>query len=142
MCYLFRNSIDLELKRNIYLHSHLNSQEYDLLKYKHKLLKLWKVALPTIDEYSNAPDDDTTIEHCNKYIEQLNNWDGCSSTFRYPINKIGDFFFKRERRYNYNNVGQCFNDINYFFSCVEMQLDYNLDIKMEMEAEYRSYYNY
>jgi len=68
--------------------------------------------------------------------------DGCSCKFRYPINKIGDYFFRRETRYNFKNVGQCFNDINYFFSCVEMQLDNNLDIKMEMEAENWSNMNY
>jgi hypothetical protein len=135
MCYLFRNSIELELKKIYILHCSLNNKSPDLSKYKHRLLKLWKITQSTIDEHSNAPEDDTTVEDCSVYIEQLNNWDGCSSTFRYPINKNGDYFFKREKRYNFRNVGQCFNDINYFFGCVEQQLDYHLDIQMEMEAE-------
>lgn len=137
-----RNSIELELKRIYTLHSRLKNESYNLLKYKHKILKLWKVAAPTIDEHSNSPEEDKTMINCTKYIEQLNDWDSCSSKFRYPIDKSGTYFFKPEIRYNYNNVGQCFNDINYFFSCVEMQLDNYLDYKMEMEAEYRSYMDY
>lgn len=141
MCYLFRNSIELELKRLFILGTYLNNQACGLRKYKHKLLKLWRAALPTIEEYSNTPENDLALAHCEKYIEQLNNWDGCSSTFRYPINKKGEFFFKRERRYNYNNVGQCFNDINLFFICVESKLDYILETKMEMELDYISRYD-
>jgi len=135
MCYLFRNSIELELKKIYILHCGLNNESPDLSQYKHKLLKLWEITQPTIDEHSNAPEDDTTLRDCSTYIRQLNNWDGCSSKFRYPINKIGVFFFKRETRYNFRNVAQCFNDINYFFSSVEKQLYNNLDTKMEMEAE-------
>ncbi|SEO05450.1 hypothetical protein SAMN04488134_103235 [Amphibacillus marinus] len=142
MCYLFRNSIELELKKIYISHCNLNNLDYDLTKYKHKILGLWKATLPTIDEHSNAQKNDTTLDDCSVYIQQLNNWDGCSSKFRYPINKLGDYLFKRETRYNFKNVAQCFNDINYFFSCVESQLDHHLEIMMEIEAEYRSYIEY
>ena len=142
MCYLFRNSIELELKKIYILHCNLNNINHDLTKYKHKILRLWRTTLPTIDEHSNAPEDDNTLNDCSVYIQQLNNWDGCSSKFRYPINKIGEYFFKRETRYNFKSVAQCFNDVNYFFSCVEGQLDHHLEIMMEIEAEYRSYIDY
>lgn len=140
MCYLFRNAIELELK-NIYLtHCSLQNSSRELTKYKHKLLRIWNDTKQTISEHSNAPEGDTTLEECSEYIRQLNNWDGCSSTFRYPINKHGQFFFNREKRYNHENVAVCFNDICYFLDCVEMQLSHHLEIKQEIEAEYRSYY--
>lgn len=142
MCYLFRNSIELELKNIYILHCNLNKLNYDLAKYKHKILKLWITTRPTIDKYSNAPKNDNTLNDCSVYIQKLNNWDGCSSKFRYPINKSGDYFFKRETRYNFRNVANCFNDINRFFSCVHGQLDYYHEIMMDIEKEYRSCIEY
>lgn len=92
MCYLFRNSIELELKNIYILHCNLNNLNYDLSKYKHKILKLWRTTRPTIDKYSNASKNDNTLNDCSVYIQKLNNWDGCSSKFRYPINKSGGLF--------------------------------------------------
>ncbi len=142
MCYLFRNAIELELKKIYLSHCALESATHQLHLYKHKLLKLWKETKQTVADHSNAPDEDTTLQDFEEYITQLNNWDGCSSKFRYPLNKRQQFFFKRETRYNFNSVAECFNDMCYFLDCVESQLDQVLDFKYDMESEMSQYYDH
>lgn len=145
MCYLFRNAIELGLKRILLEDCEI---KYDnalaiMRDKKHSVLGLWNKIKDEISEKSNAPKSDTTMEDVDKYIIQLHDFDSCSSKFRYPVGKDLKFHFPREVKLSVENIAKCFNELCTFLDCVDGMLSeiksINAEMQAEWEAEMRSY---
>lgn len=140
MCYLYRNAIELGLKRLIVEDSHKeNSKALKIIrKKKHSILGLWNSVAEEIKEYANAPDDDTTLEDTYRYIQTFHNFDQSSDLFRYPCNKDMVSYFLEVKKLDIENVSSCFEELCNFLDAVDSRLS---EIK-DYEAEMASYYDY
>lgn len=145
MCYLFRNAIELGLKRILIEDCEI---KYDdalaiMRDKKHSVLGLWNRIKDEISRKSNAPESDTTMEDAEKYIFQLHDFDSNSSKFRYPVGKDLEFHFPREVKLSVENIANCFNELCTFLDCVDSMLSeiksFKAEMQAEWEAEMRSY---
>lgn len=139
MCYMYRNGIELALKRILVEDCQFDYQTSTkkMKNKKHSIQGLWNVIKEYIVLRSNAPDDDSTIIDVELYIEQLHNLDVTSTKFRYPVNKSLEFHFKEKIKFDVNNVSQCFNELFAFLDAVDSMLSYQNEILSEMEWEAR-----
>lgn len=144
MCYLYRNAIELGLKRLIIEDSHIdNSKALKIVrKKKHSILGLWNSIADEIKEYANAPEDDTTLNDSQQYIQTFHNFDQCSDLFRYPCNKNMEPYFLDEKKFDIENVASCFEELCNFLDGVDGMLSAVQDYEAEMAAEMASYYDY
>lgn len=136
MCYLFRNALELTLKSIFGYGCCISNMDLNPMKYKHELFQLWKEVKPKINEYCNFKNDSKILDNCELYITTLNNWDGCSSTFRYPISKSFQFHSKSGLQLNLENVGSCFNEILYFLNGIDSAFN---DINENLNNQYVEY---
>ncbi len=140
MCYLYRNGIELALKRIL-----IEGCQYDsvsatkiMRKKKHSILGIWNSVKEDIVSNSNAPAGDITISNVELYINQLHNKiDQTSTRFRYPVDKDLKFHFEKEEKYDLLNIYSYFNDLFTFLDSVDGMLS---QIK-EYQAEMRDYYS-
>lgn len=140
MCYLYRNAFELGLKRLIIEDSHIdNSKALKIVrKKKHSIVGLWNSIADEIKEYANAPEDDTTLNDSQRYIQTFHNFDQSSDLFRYPCNKNMHPHFLEEKKFDIENVASCFEELCNFLDAVDSMLS---EIK-DFEAEMASYYDY
>ncbi|WP_236932676.1 hypothetical protein [Geosporobacter ferrireducens] len=113
MCYLFRNAVELGLKRIILEDSHI---PYDgamkkIKRKKHSLIGLWNCISEELEKYANAPDDDTTLIDTEKYIQKFHNFDQESDIFRYPVNKKLLPYFSNGQTFDMLNIAGCFHEL-------------------------------
>lgn len=140
MCYLYRNAIELGLKRLIVEDSHIESSKAlkIIKKKKHSILGLWNSVAKEIEEYANAPAGDTTLKDTYRYIQTFHNFDQSSDLFRYPCNKNMVLYFSEVKKFDIENVSSCFEELCNFLDAVDSRLS---EIK-DYEAEMASYYDY
>jgi hypothetical protein len=141
MCYLYRNGIELALKRILIEDCQF---DYDtalniLRKKKHSILGLWNSIKQEIQLNSNSQDDDNTLINVELYINQLHNIDITSDKFRYPVDKFFNLHFNVETKYDVVNVSTFFNELFSFLDAVDSMLSYINDIKAELEADMWDY---
>lgn len=147
MCYIFRNAIELGLKRLIVEGSHISRDEVlkILKKKKHSLIGLWNKIETEIEQYANAPEGDTTLIDTKKYIQSFHDFDGSSDIFRYPANKNLDTYFSVPQAFDMMNVATCFHELCNFLDAVDSMLSQVKDYEAEMRSNYAdemSYYEY
>ena len=144
MCYLYRNAVELGLKRVIVEDSHIDNTKAIKVtqKKKHSILGLWNSIADEIKEYANAPDDDTTLEDTQQYIQTFHDFDQSSDLFRYPCNKNMKPYFLSARKFDIENVASCFEELCNFLDAVDSMLSEIKDYEAEMAAEMASYYDY
>lgn len=140
MCYMYRNAVELGLKRIIIEDSHIDRTKAltILQRKKHSILGLWNSIVDEVDQYSNAPDDDTTLVDTTKYIQAFHDFDKSSDLFRYPCNKKMEPYFLDAKKFDIENVASCFEELCNFLDAVDSMLS---EIK-DYEAEMASYYDY
>ena len=140
MCSMYRNAVELGLKRLIVESSHIETARAlkILQRKKHSILGLWNSIVNEIEQYSNAPDDDTTIIDTTQYIQAFHDLDQNSDLFRYPCNKNLDLYFPETKNLDIENVSSCFEELCNFLDAVDSMLS---QIK-DYEAEMASYYDY
>ena len=142
MCYLYRNAIELGLKRLIVEDSHIeNSQALEIIRNKkHSILGLWNSIAKEIKEYANAPDDNTTtLEDAYRYIQTFHNFDPKSDLFRYPCNKDMVSYFSEAKKFDIENVSSCFEELCNFLDTASIMLTVVKDYEAEM-ARYNDYH--
>ena len=141
MCYLYRNAIELGLKRLIIEDSHIeNSKALNIIrKKKHSILGLWNSISEEIREYANAPNEDTTLDDALLYIQTFHNFDKSSDLFRYPCNKNMEPYFLEEKKLDIDNVSSCFEELCNFLDGVDGMLSEIKDYEAEMTAYYSDY---
>lgn len=140
MCYMYRNAVELGLKRIIIEDSHIDRTKAltILQRKKHSILGLWNSIVDEVDQYSNAPDDDTTLVDTTKYIQAFHDFDKSSDLFRYPCNKKMEPYFLDAKKFDIENVASCFEELCNFLDAVDSMLS---EIK-DYEEEMASYYDY
>lgn len=140
MCYMYRNAVELGLKRIIIEDSHIERTKAlkILRRKKHSICGLWNSIVDEVDKYSNAPDDDTTLNDTTQYIQAFHDFDQSSDLFRYPCNKNLQVYFSEEKVLDIENVASCFEELCNFLDAVDSMLS---EIK-DYEAEMASYYDY
>lgn len=140
MCYMYRNAVELGLKRIIIEDSHIDRTRAlkILQRKKHSILGLWNSIVDEVDKYSNAPNDDTTLNDTTKYIQAFHDFDQSSDLFRYPCNKNLQIYFSEERTLDIENVSSCFVELCNFLDAVDSMLSAIKDYEVEMA----SYYDY
>ncbi len=123
MCYLFRNAIELGLKRLIVEDSHLNDKKKDkaLKSKKHSILGLWNSIVGELSNYKTSASDDT-LDIVGKYVNIFHNMDNSSSLFRYPCDKDMNLFFSDATKLDVDNVVECFNDLLSFLDSVSLMM--------------------
>lgn len=139
MCYMYRNGIELALKRILVEDCQFDYQTAanKMKNKKHSIEGLWNVIKDHIILRSDVPDDNSTIIDVELYIKQLHNLDITSDKFRYPINKLLKFHFDKKVRFDVTNVSLCFNELFAFLDAVDSMLSHQNEILAEMEWEAR-----
>lgn len=135
MCYLYRNAVELGLKR--ILVNNLKTPYDKVKKKKHSLKGLWQKIRDNgdIEKYANAPEDDTTLADVDTYLNQLHNIDGDSTKFRYPVDKNLRFHFPRKKLFSIANVSNYFDDLMEFFDGVDTELTRVREWENEMMSD-------
>lgn len=144
MCYLYRNAVELGLKRLIVEDSHIESSKALRItrKKKHSIQGLWNSIEEEVEKYANAPDDDTTLADSQQYIQAFHNFDQNSDLFRYPCNKNMEVYFLDAKKFDIENVASCFEELCNFLDSIDSMLSTIKDYEAEMAAEMASYYDY
>ncbi|MBD7945822.1 hypothetical protein MKZ20_14845 [Psychrobacillus sp. FSL K6-2684] len=139
MCYMYRNGIELALKRILVEDCQFDNQTAanKMKNKKHSIEGLWNVIKNYIIISSDVPDDSSTINDVELYIKQLHNLDITSDKFRYPINKFLKFHFDKKVRFDVTNVSLCFYELFTFLDAVDSMLSHQNEILAEMELEAR-----
>lgn len=133
MCYMYRNAVELGLKRLIIEDSHIERKKAlkIIRRKKHSLLGLWNSMVNEIEKYSNASEDDTTLDNTFHYIETFHNIDQNSDLFRYPCNKNMETYFENKRQFDVENVASCFQELCNFLDGVDSMLSEVKDTKQK-----------
>lgn len=140
MCYLFRNAIELSLKETLVEECSFNFQNSikSIHRKKHKVLGLWNLIKSEIMEHANPPAGDTTAEDAELYIKQINDFDGKSDKFRYPVTKDIEYHFKKSKILDAENVHQFFVEILSFLGGINSMMSAHNEIQAEIESEFYS----
>lgn len=141
MCYLYRNAIELGLKRLIIEDSHLENEcaLRIVRRKKHSILGLWNSIVDEIKEYANEPEEDTTISDAQNYIQTFHNFDQSFDLFRYPCNENLEVYFQNATKFDVENVSSCFEELCNFLDGVDGMLAQIRDCEAEMLAYYADY---
>lgn len=109
---------------------------------------MWNSIKNEIDGNSNASKDDTTMKDVEAYVNQLHKIDMSSDKFRYSVDKNLVIHFKKEVKYDIENIILCFDELFTFLDCVHGMLANIIDIEQEMRSyeenyaeDYSDYYN-
>lgn len=142
MCYLYRNALELELKQIWFEECAFGFQDRckKLLKSKYSFQKLWNMINEDLIYHSQGEEDKSVITYAECYLSQINALDSSSSVFRYPVNKYGEYHFKRSKYVDARNVGDFFKEISGFLQCVDWMMNDHNQYLADMEAEYAGYY--
>ncbi|MFP3155053.1 hypothetical protein LQZ18_11660 [Lachnospiraceae bacterium ZAX-1] len=131
---MYRNAVELGLKRLIIEDSHLETTRAlkIMQKKKHSILGLWNSIVNEIEKYSNTSDDDTTINDTTKYIQAFHSFDQSSDLFRYPCNKEMGIYFLKGKKFDIENVSSCFQELCNFLDNVDSMLSEVKDCEAEI----------
>ena len=140
MCYMYRNAVELGLKKIIIedLHMEMTKASKILRKKKHSILGLWNSIVGVVNKYSNAPNTDTTLINVQQYIQAFHDFDQSSDLFRYPCDKNLEIYFSKEVTLDIENISSCFVELCNFLNAV----DVTFKTAKGYEAEMASYYDY
>ena len=140
MCYLYRNAIELGLKRIIIEDSSTIDTEKALKickKKKHSILGLYNSIKPELDAHDNGTD--TTLQDVYKYINSFHDIDTTSDKFRYPCDNDLNVHFKDSTKLDIDNVASCFEELITFLDGASHMLSVEKEIAAEAAAEAASW---
>lgn len=142
MIFLFRNAIELALKRLMYVQAKHQISEYQINKIKntHLLYKdLWSSIKPVLGYYAEKSGQDIhQIEIAEKYIDEINLIDKNGDMFRYPFSYSFEYKFNN-KLINIENVYIYFQSIFNFLNGCDNWLDEISDFEREMYSYYDCY---
>lgn len=131
MCYLYRNAIELSLKRLIVE----DIVEDDIKKYKilkkkkHSILALWNSIKDELKKYDNGTQALLEISYTAEYIKKIHDYDLNSDKFRYPCNNKIESYFLEETKFDINNVTSCFQELCDYLDAVDTMINVVKDIE-------------
>jgi len=137
MCYLYRNAVELGLKKIIMESSKLDKATAlkAIRRKQHSLVGLWNKIADELRSY--AYDGDPIIDYVEQYIHSFHEFDISSDIFRYPCNKEMKVYFLNETRLDIENVSDCFVELIHFLDGADCMLLQEREWESEMEAYYR-----
>lgn len=121
MCYMYRNAIELGLKRIIMESSQIDRKKAlkILKRKKHSILSLWNSIVDEVKKYTS----EATLNDVSNYIKEIHDLDTYSDKFRYPCNKKLHIIFDKEVTLDIKNISSCFielcNFLDYVDSCIK-----------------------
>ena len=124
MCYCYRNSLELSLKKIWYEVIDNNPQVVlkQMQKKKHKLIGLWNLLLPTIDSFDDGKNKlDNEVE--GNYIASINTFDPDASHFRYPCDKLMNAYYSGNEKIDYKSIGDYMEAAINYLEGVELSLE-------------------
>ena len=141
MCYLYRNAIELGLKRIIIEDSHFEQDKALKIieKKKHSILGLWNGVSQELEENPHIPEEKQDFEDAQRYVEIFHNIDCKSDMFRYPCDRDMKIYFSSPTMLDIENVASCFEEFCNFLDGVDGLLGQIRDYEAEMETEMASY---
>ena len=142
LCYLYRNSIELAMKKILYEESSYKYQEklQKLNDNKHKLYSIWKEIKEDVRKHAQVDENDKTLLNIESFIKELNEIDGMADLFRYPCDKHLNVYFTKGRLFDVDNVRNFFEYILTFMRGVCCMMSEQNEILREIEYENRSDY--
>jgi len=137
MCYLYRNAVELGLKKIIVESSSLDKEDAlkAIRKKKHSFLGLWNKIASEVRNLAYDPTD-PTVDYVDHYINNFHDFDTASDKFRYPCNKNLNVYFLDSTTLDIENVSNCFIELISFLDGVDCMLLYEKECKEEMAREY------
>lgn len=132
MNYMFRNSLELGLKRLIVEDSHFDyKMKLEILsKMKHSLLRLWNKVCEELKNYQQF-NSSSIINLASKYIEKFHDFDGASDKFRYPCDKHLQSYFLSKTEFDIQNFSDCFIELCDFLDGLDMVLTDIKDVEQD-----------
>lgn len=142
MCYLYRNAIELGLKRIIVEDCCFDNQKSMniLRRKKHSIQGLWNSIVDEIKSYANETNDIQTIKDAEEYISTFHGFDVTSDLFRYPCDKNLKVHFMKPQTVDIDNLSYCFEGFCNFIDGVDSMLKAIREYEAEMLAEMASWY--
>ena len=141
MIFMFRNTIELCLKRLFYsrVDNGVPLKVFNSKRKSHYIKKdLWKNVKPVIVQYANDSGEDlTTIDIVESLLDEINTLDKNGDNFRYPTSYSLEYRFDDKILDIINVYAYLKAIINFLDSCDSM-LDAIADYENEMRAEYES----
>lgn len=137
MCYMYRNAVELGLKRIIFEDSYIdpNKALKILKRKKHSILGLWNSFIEGISRYKTSFNS-ATLNTVSQYIQELHSFDHNSDLFRYPCNKNIDSYFLNEEEFDIENLSVRFKELCDFLERTDDLL--KEIIEYEQEEKYDS----
>lgn len=143
-CYLYRNAIELCLKKMIAEDSHIDNDKAlkIIRKKKHSVQGLWNSIVEEIKMHVNSSDRDSTLEDLEQYIQTFHNLDNRSDLFRYPCNTKLESYFLTATPFDIENVTSCFEEFCTTLDSIDDMLIAVKEVEEEIKAEMDSCCDY
>lgn len=138
ICYLYRNCIELNLK-TIWFEEICDDFQTKcklMIDNKHNVIGMWKKIKPYILECNNDTEETAYIEVIEDYCMQVQKIDSDANKFRYPMANTMQVYFPQNKRFDFMQMGNFFEELNNILDGIDSQLNYFNEIKAEMECEY------
>jgi len=137
MCYLYRNAIELGLKRIIIEDSHFEQDKAlkIIKKKKHSICGLWNSVFVELERNPNVPED-TSIEEAHMYVQAFHDVDCNSDKFRYPCDKDLNIYFREPIQFDVENVASCFEEFCNFLDGIDCLLGQIKEYEAEMASDW------
>lgn len=128
MCYMFRNTLELGLKRIIVESSHYEEDKKIkiLKKKKHSLLGLWNSVCKELNTSSPV------VDLATNYIAAFHNFDNTSDKFRYPCDSSLNYHFNKETKLDARNFSGCFIELCDFLDGLDIELTEFIESEEEL----------
>ena len=126
MCYCYRNSLELSLKKIWYevIGDNMQVVLKQMQKKKHKIVGLWNLLLPTIDAFDDGRNKlDNAVE--GDYIASINAFDSDASHFRYPCDQRMNAYYHGNEKIDYKSMGDYMEVAINYLEGVELSLEAN-----------------
>ena len=142
LIFLYRNTIELELKRMFYKTIEFSVSEKEYKKRKsHKLYEeLWKNVKPMIEHYAKEMGQDMSIiDNAENQLKEINKMDKNGYMFRYPTSYSFEYKFNNK----YIDISNIFiymqSIVNFLEGCNSMFIEVE-EFEAECRAEMNNYY--
>lgn len=129
MCYMFRNALELGLKRIIAESSHYEQTKKISIfkKKKHSLEGLWNSVCSELNI------NDSTIKMKTKQIVAFHAFDNKSDKFRYPCDSDLNYYFSKETKLDIRNFSNCFIELCDYLDAINVMLSEFIESEEEIK---------
>lgn len=89
-------------------------------------------------EYNRESEQAEYINVIEDYCKQIQKLDSDANKFRYPMRNSIQVYFSENKRFDFIQIGNFFEEINNILDGIHSELNTMNEIKAEIEAEYRA----